>query len=210
MSLPDFLNSLREHGRAKVALPRPVAPQDLAEALTVLRAMDGEARAEAPPGAPALQESAALWAAGVVYGASQALVFRELDAEIVKKLVATPAPSTHDAAAAAWSADLALHVLPDLVGLARGVSEGDPLVESLLALCRAWPLSSVGVRGLEGVAPGISAEHPALLRMYADRILEKRDLSRLADPRVREAVREALGAHPELCGEVARAMEATA
>ncbi|MEK7467730.1 MAG: hypothetical protein AAB074_09985 [Planctomycetota bacterium] len=210
MSLPAFLNSLREQGRARVALPRPVAPQELAEALGVLRAMDGDARSEAPPNAPVLQESAALWAAGVVYGASQALLFRELDAEVVKKLVATPAPATHDAAAAAWSADLALHVLPDLVGLARGVSEGDPLVESLLALCRAWPLSSVGVRGIEGVAPGIAGEHPALLRMYADRILERRDLSRLADPRVREAVREALGAHPELCSEVARAVEATA
>lgn len=210
MSLPAFLNSLREHGRAKVALPRPVAPQELAEALAVLREMDADARLEAPPGAPALLESAALWAAGVVYGASQSLVFRELDAEIVKKLVATPAPAAHDAAAGAWSADLTLHVLPDLVGLARGVSEGDPLVESLLALCRAWPLSSVGVRGLDGVAPGIAAEQKALLRMYADRILERRDLSRLADPRVREAVREALGAHPELCGEVARAVEATA
>ncbi len=210
MSLPSFLNSLREHGRAKVAPPRPVPPQELAEALSVLRALDAEARVEAPQGAPPLVESVALWAAGVAYGASQALVFRELDATTVKTLVTIPAPVSADAAGAAWSADLALHILPDLVGLARGVSESDPLVESLLALCRAWPLSSVGVRGLEGVAPGAVADHPALLRLYADRILERRDLSRLADPRVNEAVREALGAHPELCAEVARAAEVTA
>ncbi|MCC6738133.1 MAG: hypothetical protein IT452_03745 [Planctomycetia bacterium] len=210
MSLPAYLNALREHGRAKVDPPRPIGKRELDEALSVLRAMDAEARAEAPAGAPPLAEAVALWAAGVAYGASQALVFRHLDAEVVKTLVAIPAPPCADGAAAAWSADLTLRILPDLVGLARGVSDKDPLIEAVLALARAWPLSSVGVRGLDGVAPGAAAEHPALLRIYADRVLERRDLSRLADPRVREAVREALGAHPELCEEVARAAEVTA
>lgn len=210
MSLPAFLEALREHGRPKVGPPKAVSPGELADALTVLRAMEEDARREAPPGAPAFLESVALWAAGVVYGASQALVYRELDADAVKALVGVEAPKVSDATAAAWSADVTLHVLPDLVGLARGASESDPLCEALTKHCHAWPLSSVGVRGLEGVAPGAVADNEALLQIYVDRIFEKRDLPRLGDGRVREAARAALGAHPELCPEAAKAVEVTA
>jgi len=67
-----------------------------------------------------------------------------------------------------------------------------------MKIARAWPLSSVGVAGVSDVDVDPFIDHPSLRRLYADRIVERRDASRLGDPRVRAAVREAIGAHDEL------------
>jgi hypothetical protein len=53
------------------------------------------------------------------------------------------------------------------------------------------PLTEVG-----DVSPFI--EHPSLRRLYADRIIERGDLTRLNDVSAAEAVREALGGYPEI------------
>lgn len=214
MSLPLFLTSLRDSGRVRVAPPREVTAEERAEALEVLRRWDGDARAEAAGEAPALSEDAALWGAVTLYRATQALVFREIPAEAVKAALAAPCPVAASSEAA-WSADLALRTLPDLVSLASGVSEDDPLVEGLRAIARAWPLSGVGVRGagpgpdeppLATLEPVLA--HPALLRAYVDRVLERGDAVRALDARVRPALREAIGAHPELSPDVAAVLEA--
>jgi hypothetical protein len=100
--------------------------------------------------------------------------------------------------------DLAFQFLPELISLARGIAEQDPLVEGLRTLAAAWPLSSVGVRDLPDyldVTPFI--DEPCLRRLYADRIVERKDLLRLNHPAAREAVREALGEHRYLAKEVA-------
>jgi hypothetical protein len=94
-----------------------------------------------------------------------------------------------------YSTDLALRVLPQLLALARGVALDDPLVIGLNTLAHDWPLSSVGVPEVTNVDESPFIDHPTLRRLYADRIIERRDVSRLTDPRVVAAVREALGAH---------------
>jgi hypothetical protein len=209
MSLASFLSSLREHGRPKVPPPvRAETPAELGQAAAILAEMEREARLEAPGDPPAYAPDLGLWAALTLYRASQAFVHRELGSDDVHRLLSAAPPIAQDPASAAWSADLALRWLPDLVACARGVSEDDPLVLRLLALARDWPLSSVGVRGLDRLAPGAAAEHPTLLRLYIDRILDRRDASRLADPRVAEAARVAIGAHPELAPEIAAALAA--
>jgi hypothetical protein len=71
-------------------------------------------------------------------------------------------------------------------------------VTGLTELARRWPLSSVGVKGLEGLDVSSFVGDPALLQLYVDRIIERADQSRLTDPRVNEAVRTALGGYPEL------------
>ena len=84
------------------------------------------------------------------------------------------------------------------MSLARGISEDDPLVVELLKLCRDWPLSSVGARGVGEVDASAILAEPCLRRLYADRVVERGDASRLQDPRVAEAVREGVGGFPAL------------
>jgi hypothetical protein len=107
-------------------------------------------------------------------------------------MLAVPCPG-NPSPSVCYSADLSLRHLPDLLSLARGIAADDPLVGGMTSLARAWPLSSVGVPGIEGVDASPFLPHPALRQLYVDRIIDRADGSRLADPAVREAVREAVG-----------------
>ena len=202
MSLRSFLIDLRETGRARVeAFTSPLA-DDMAKVHEVLSELDSRARLEMPFQPPQLSLSAALWGATMLYRSSQFLVFRELGADLVKKTLSSrcperPSPET------SYSVDLTFRYLPDLVSLARGIAEDDPLVGGLLVLARTWPLSSVGILGVGDVDVSPFMPHPSLRQTYVDRILERRDLSRLSDPRVREAAQEALGLFTDLCPTVA-------
>jgi hypothetical protein len=188
-----FIQSLLEAGRVKVP-PGDEPPDGIHEAIADL---DRVARSEAAFGPPALSAPAASWALTIVYRAAQALVFREIDADAVRHMLAVPcplppSPSVH------YSADLSLRYLPDLLALARGIAPDDPLVAGHTALARAWPLSSVGVAGAGEVDPSAFLNHPSLRQLYVDRIIERSDASRLAHPAVRAAVLEAVGAYPSL------------
>ena len=171
----------------------------------VLMDLDLAARVEMAGDAPPLSMGPALWGAWMVYQGAQFLAHRELEGGLVKSRLGAAAP----AAGSPWvtySVDLTMRYLPDLVALARGLAPSDPLVEGLLGLARAWPLSSVGIAGVGEVHVGSFFGHPALRALYVDRILERKDVARLADPEVREAVREALGEHRELAPFAAAAL----
>ncbi len=56
---------------------------------------------------------------------------------------------------------------------------GDPLLDALKRLGREWPLSSVGMTGLEVSAELEFQAVPFLLALYVDRILSLDDPSRL-------------------------------
>jgi hypothetical protein len=200
MSALDFVTALLEAGGRVRVGPEPLAVSELADAAMMLDAALRPSLAFEPP---PLSVPAGEWAIRVLHRACQALVYREIDANAVRTGLALtcpvpPSPRT------CYSVDLAFQFLPELISLARGIAEQDPLVEGLRKLAEAWPLSSVGVRGLGDdldVAPFI--DDPSLRRLYADRIIERKDISRLKDPAAREAVREALGEHRYLAKEVA-------
>ena len=80
--------------------------------------------------------------------------------------------------------------------MAKSMSSGDPLVSGLEDAARRFPLSGVGI-ALEEPLPDVSAlkRHPGLWRLLIDRVIERQDVSRLADPVVRTAVADALGEH---------------
>src|SRR6185503_2575435 len=63
-----------------------------------------------------------------------------------RQFAALPRPR---GAEADWSADLTLRHLPKLFQLARHLSNADPLLQQMKQIAAAWPLSSVGVAGLE-------------------------------------------------------------
>jgi hypothetical protein len=198
VSIVNWIVELTETGRVRVPRPGELSPSEREGLAKAIADWDAVARLDLA-GAPALDAAAAAWAAVTLYRACQYLVYRDADAEEVRAGLAEPCPSPASAAVF-YSVDLMFRYLRDLVALSRGIAEQDPLVEALLRLAREWPLSSVGVRGVGEGKVEVSGfiEHPCLRRLYADRILAAADVSRLGDPRVKDAVREAIGGHPEL------------
>lgn len=207
MALRPFLAALHESGRVRVARPPEPPEVEQAGVAEILTHWDLAVRRELAFTPPAFSLPAASWAALRLYRACQFLVFRDLSAAIVEDHLATACPEPCSPSVV-YSADLTLRFLPDVISLARGIATGDPLVDALHRLARAWPLSSVGCLRLEPVDPSPFLDHPCLRRLYVDRILERRDTSRLDHPSVRAAVREALGLFPELCPEIASALRA--
>lgn len=197
MSVRNFLVELASSGRVHVGRALLEKPPSAPEVGPILMDLDLAARIEMAGDAPPLSMGPALWATWMLYQGCQFLSFREMDGGLVESRLAVPAP----AMASPWvcySVDLTMRYLPDLVALARGLSPNDPLVAGLLELARAWPLSSVGILGVGPVEVGSFFAHPSLRALYVDRVLERKDASRLQDPQVREAVRSALGDHPSL------------
>lgn len=210
-TLADLLARLSEDGRVEVLATLGPAP-DPDDALDgALRALDARARRDAPGEPPALDPEAARWAARSLYAACQGLALRGVPASDVAAALSAPAPEPSPSAA--WSVDLAFAVLPDLARLARGLPPADPLRAALAAWARRWPLSSVGL-ALDGPldAAGLEAVlgHEALLALYVDRLMARRDVARLAAPRVADAARAALGLHGALCPDVADALQGAA
>jgi hypothetical protein len=211
MSVAAFLTELFEHGRVKV--PRPVMaipPDDLQRAERVLREQESVLRLEFPGSPPELAMPAALWAATSYYRACQLAVYRDLDAGAIDELMSAPCPDsrppTPDSRSAArhWSVDLVFRFLPDLVKHASAASQQDPLVEKLRGWAGEWPLSSVGMANVAPQHEEEIATHPGLLQLYVDRIMAKKDWTRLTHPAVREAVRRSLGAHGSLWPDLAK------
>jgi hypothetical protein len=149
------------------------------------------------------------------YRACQFAVFRDVPAEAVAGALSVPCPGATAVTAVAqspavhYSVDVVFRFLPDLARFARSAADNDPLLEPLQRWARQWPLSSVGMAGVDGADVAFVA-HPALLALYVDRVIATRDRSRLADERVRQAVRAALGLHPQLAPDLAAALDASA
>ena len=197
MSLVAFLNGLLTDGRVRVAATAEIAASDRLEAEQVLAAYERQYRLDLPGEPPPLQGDAALWAAAMLREACRFAAFRDLGEEAMGVFGERPNFSA-DPSSVHYSVDLTFRFLPDVIKQARTASEQDPLVKRLLQLAREWPLSSVGMAGVDGGNTEAVVRHPCLLRMYADRIIAAGDWTRLADPRVREAVQAAVGLFPEL------------
>jgi hypothetical protein len=198
----EFVRSLLEEGRVRVG-PSPELPGGIDAAVLELDRASRPHMAFAPP---TLLSSAARWALVMLYRGSQALVYREIEPAAVHACLSEPCPMA-TSADVCYSVDLALRFLPDLINLARGIARQDPLTEGLMVLAKSWPLSSVGVPDLGELDPGAFIDHRSLRQLYVDRVIGRADLSRLNDLRTRTAVREALGAFPELAPRVAAALQ---
>lgn len=187
----------------------PLADIDARErdaAGSVLMEAERQYRRELPGAPPPLEIESARWAAVAFFRACQFVVFRDLGEDQIDQALqldcpAGDSPETH------YSVDLTFRYLPDLLRLASRPSEGDPLVHRLRGWAARWPLSSVGIANVGPTSVGAIVGHPGLLSLYADRVLARCDASRLRNPRVRECVRELLGAFHELAPSLAAALE---
>jgi hypothetical protein len=200
MSLADFLHNLLAEGRVTVPKPGKLTQEELQEAERVLEEFEQSYRLELPGDPPGFAAAAAGWAAAQFYLACQFAVFRDFGPEVLSEHL-SPECEGHHLPEVHYSVDLTFRFLPDLMRIARAMSEDDPLVGHLLAWAARWPLSSVGVRGVgelteEDLLPLVGSR--ALLTLYVDRIIAQGDISRLKARPVREAVESSLGLHGKL------------
>jgi len=206
MLLFEFLQALLTEGRVRVdpCLDQSGRPRDLtaeaADAEFVLRQFEAEARLELAGDPPELESKSLVWAAVQVSRACSVLAFRDVSAEAVATLLSDPCP-VPISNSVTYSVDLTFRFLPDLVRIAQAASSEDPATVSLRRLASEWPLSSVGISGIELNQPPTFLDHPCLRQLYVDRILARRDGTRLRDPVTRDAVRTALGRHVDLVPE---------
>jgi hypothetical protein len=200
MSVVRFLAELFESGRVLVA---PAGAATLDEGVDpILVSAEKTAAMNLAGTAPGFSVPAARWAALHFYRACQFLICRDVGAQAIQHAFEEKCPEPH-CPQTDYSADLIFQYLPDVVGMTRAVASGDPMVEPLLTLAREWPLSSVGIAGVAPVDVKGFIDHAGLRQLYVDRIVAKADVTRLGEPLVDKAVRQTLGAFPELCKPIA-------
>lgn len=205
MGLAEFLQALFEHGKVRVGAPGDViSGGEWTYVDAVLAERHAAEVAEFPGVMPPLAPAAARWAVEQFYRACQFTVYRDAGAETIAAALAAPCPAA-PAASRHVSVDQVFRFLPDLYRLAHAASPGDPLCERLRTWAAEWPLSSIGMADVNPPHIDDVLEHAGLRTRYVDRIIARRDHSRLSEPRVRQAVLAAVGNYRELAADLAGA-----
>jgi hypothetical protein len=206
-AVPDFVRRLAEQGCVRVS-PHSIIVELDQNTEQAIRDLDRATRAEMPGTAPTLDPPAAFWGLGLLENACRFLAFREIEAKEISETLSKPI-SQPMSPSVVYSVDLFLRFLPDVLRLARGLGQDDPLVDRLLAIARQWPLSSVGISGVAVDDPHVQIilGDASLRQLYVDRIMERKDTSRLTAQNVAEAVRISIGAYPMLAPEIIKAIE---
>lgn len=205
------------------------------EAEEMLHHYERQYRKQLPGETPEWNAPAAMWGLEMLYRACSFLLHREATAETMQTLLNRPCPAKLSASVC-YSVDLSFRFLPDLHGMVSDVARHDPLCDILEKWGTAWPLSSVGLADRKPIPLVIDPEakpqtpsetgdpetddsdeigwdlsgfweHQTLRRVYLDRILTTKDLRRLMDPKVVDAIREDLGNYHELAPEISRKLQ---
>ena len=151
--------------------------------------------------APSFEREAAVWAARIVFNASQLLLSREQDTQDIVKLL--PPYSGAMTPAAILSADLCLRCLPDIIKKAREINPDDPLIRLLEDLLRDWHYSGIGYfrSDLFRDDPGDLSDFSSILAddclrlLYIDRVIERRVTALANLPELWPGVLAAMGDH---------------
>jgi len=206
MEMRAFLNELLERGTVHIEMREAPKDSDFAACQDLFESLDEAARLNSAFEPPKQILCVSEWAAARLYSACLYLVHRDADAQEVHKAMSVPC-AEEQGTAAAYSADLLLKYLPDVYSLARGLAEEDPLVQELMTLARAWPLSSVGMDNVGEVDISAFIEDRALRQLYIDRIMERGDVSRADYPLVRDGIVRSVGLARDLCPKFAHLFE---
>ena len=196
--LVPFLESLFDHGRVRVGHPDQALTEDeLWQAGELLVRYEAVQRSGFPGEPPRFAFPVAIWAAKAFYRACQAATFRDLPADLLSAFLGEECPAG-EPASLHYTVDLVFQFLPDLTKLAGHAMPDDPLVEHLRKWANQWPLSSVGMKDVNPPSLGGMIEHPGLLQYYVDRLIARRDVTRLTDPLVRNAAQHTLSIYQDL------------
>jgi len=153
------------------------------------------------PGPPLpFHPAAAIWGAVALVRAASLTVFRDLGAEDVERLIGAAELPSADLPEAHFSADLCLRHWPALTGMARRLSEHDPLIGAMHHIGRKAPLSAAGLNLPPPPAEHPVMTHPGLRQLLAERALEHHDQALLWHPAIAGLLREKLGAYAATLG----------
>lgn len=191
----EFVRQLLWYGQVTLESAEVYTADEIDSAVALCREIEQQQRTELPGAAPIIDEPALRWSLAMIYSACQLHVFRSLDESEIELRLASLAPSP-DSASAHYSVDVFLRFLPDLYSLVQNSMPDDPLSQAITHWANMWPLSSIGIPGVE-VDPTVILADPCLRQMYVDRILKHNDLSRLANEAVQQAMNESKGAYDE-------------
>jgi len=150
---------------------------------------------------PPFEQEAAVWAAKIVFNASQLLLSRDQNNKDLGQLL-TGYRATIDAAAI-LSADLCLRCLPDVITKAREINPDDGLIPLLEEVLQTWHYSGVGYFKGGAGGPGMGEKfdwtpvlaNDCLRRLYIDRVIGRRAAGLANSPALRSEIRAALGDH---------------
>lgn len=194
----QFLRDLFEVGQVALPVGKGNEPDFTSSAaIHILQARDESVRLSLAGTAPRMKMEAALEGAVWMYQSCQLFIERSRDvealADAVERGVERWAPEPENV----YALDLALAFQSDLHQHARQHAEADPLMQVLDALAIAWPLSSVGIPGVEIAWERISPwwDAGSLRQLYVDRIIARDDAGRLQHGEVAVQARACLGAH---------------
>lgn len=202
MDYCQFLETLLGEGRAAVPALGPISAEEKSAAVDILARYERIWRRECPSSVPDYCPEATSWAAEQFCLACQFAIFRSVDEQAMYAALATSPPSSIRAEVH-YSVDLIFRFLPDLLKFVHSASSDDPLEKILRVWANDWPLSSVGIPGVEVVDLKVICDSPGLMTMYIDRIISFGDQPRLANDLVREHVLAAVGMYPELAKNLA-------
>lgn len=203
MNFGTFLIQLFADGEVALPSPGQLSAQELADGDAVLREHEAIWRLDQPAPMPDFDITAGRWGAVRIFRACQFVLYRDVDAGAIEEELA-PAYPGEITPEVSYSVDLTFRYLPQLVHFARTASAHDPLVDQLQQWGREWPLSSVGMSGLEDLLSDVVLTHPGLRRQYADRVIALNDQARLSEPRVQAEINEMLGIYPDLAPQIAK------
>jgi len=196
MAYYKFLKDLLADGRVTVPEFSPLEDHDVAAGDQVIAEYERQNRLEMPGSAPRFVAATSRWAGIRFFRACQFVVHRDIGVETLIEELSVPygepvSPDVH------YSVDLIFRFLPDVAKLTSGIAENDPLLDHLEGWARQWPLSSVGMPGVDDAQIRGFEDNASLMRLYADRIIARNDKLRLSHKGARHAVRAALGMFPD-------------
>lgn len=211
MSLSAFIQALFESGEARVPLvadaedlggtsgPKLIPEGERDPAIALLTEYEPIVRAGWPMQAPAFDGEIALHAAAYLYQAARLILSRHVSGDVVSHLLADDGISANTPTAH-YCVDLTGRFLPDLFRMAGGRLTEDPLTERISGFGSRWPMSSIGVLGIDPVTDRLDVviDYPSLYAVYIDRVLERLDYERLHDPRVATSAGLVISEHRDL------------
>ncbi|MCA9062701.1 MAG: hypothetical protein KDA96_06565 [Planctomycetaceae bacterium] len=203
-----FLQSLFESGNVVLDDSRGDCDSE-ADVHRLLSDCERIARQNLPNGMPSFSPVAGRQAACLFHSLCHAVIDRQMEVAGLEQQILQLAEQFSRNAEAHYSVDLVLRYLPELADRARRISPSDPLLELILLAGGFWPLSSVGMSNLHVPTIPDALRHPALWKMYVDRIILRQDVSRVDQPDIRNSVRAALGMYGELAPAIAAAVGST-
>jgi MoxR-vWA-beta-propeller ternary system domain bpX4 len=146
--------------------------------------------------APKFDAAAALWGAKTTYTICQLILYRENKVEELQQLL--PSYTGEITAAAILSADLCLRFLPQVLKNTRSIDPDDTLIAIAENHLQQWHYSGIGYPLTKTIDLAMVTNDKCLAQLYADRVIQKKDMQRAQQPLLHEKIKAIMGIYSSL------------